>query len=313
MDKRQHSGPDTPESRGLIFDIKGYSIHDGLGIRTTVFFKGCPLHCRWCHNPESQSPAVSLIWHTNRCIRCGACADVCPHGAIGRNGKSGVTDRATCRACMACTAVCYAEARQCVGRSLTVAEALAEIQRDVPFYDESGGGVTFSGGEPLLQGDFLQALLQACRAQGIRTAVDTCGYADWAVLDRIRAHVDLFLYDLKLLDSARHRQHTGVPNELIMENLRRLAQHGHTVIVRVPIIPGVTDDPKNIRQIGEFMAATPPLRRVDLLPYHHSGIDKYARLNRSYSLTDVRPPSAEQMTAIARRLEAFGLEVKIGG
>ena len=198
-----------------------------------------------------------------------------------------------------------------MGRELSVAQVLAAVQRDTAFYDESGGGVTLSGGEPLWQADFALALLQACQRQEIHTAVDTCGFAPWATLDRLRAYTDLFLYDLKLLDEARHRQFTGVSNRLILQNLQALSQRGHQIVLRVTVIPGINDDDASLRQIGAFAAALPHLDGVDLLPYHHIGVDKYVRLDRPYQLTATRPPAAERMAEMAHLLRQFGLSVQI--
>jgi pyruvate formate lyase activating enzyme len=298
---------------GIVFDIKKFSIHDGPGIRTTVFFKGCPLSCWWCHNPEGQSPAPELVLRESRCIRCGACLEVCAQGAISWDGDVVSTDREKCILSGACVEVCYAEAREMVGQEMTVAQVMAEIERDIAFYDQSGGGATFSGGEPLLQRDFLLALLRACREEEIHTAVDTCGFAAWETLDSIRRHVDLFLYDLKLMDEARHRKFTGVSNELILKNLQRLSAQGHSIFLRVPIIPGINDDAENIRQIGTFAAALPHLKRVDILPYHRAAAEKYHRLNKIYSLPETRPPSDEKMAEITQILRGFGLQVKTGG
>ena len=239
--------------------------------------------------------------------------EACPHGAIAWDGQGPITDREQCERCGTCTAVCYAEARQSVGREMTVAQVMAEVERDIAFYDESGGGVTFSGGEPLMQQDLLLELLKACKRQEIHTALDTSGLARWETLDRVRDYVDLFLYDLKLMDSDKHRRFTGVPNELILENLTVLARRGHNIILRVPVIPGVNDDDESIRQIGAFAAALPRLRGIDILPYHHIGIDKYVRLNMDYKLTETRPPSEERMAEIASLLNGFGLPTKIGG
>ncbi len=259
---------------GLVFDIKKFSIHDGPGIRTTVFLKGCPLNCWWCHNPESQARAPERIFHESRCIRCGACQQVCEQDAISLNGNSIVTDGERCTLCGACVDVCVAEAREIVGRKMTVDQVVAKIEQDVAFYDESGGGATFSGGEPLQQGRFLLALLRVCKEREIHTAVDTCGFAAWSILDSIREYVDLFLYDLKMMDDAQHRQYTGVSNELILRNLRTLSERGHHIHLRLPIIPGINDDEGHIRQVGAFAAALPHLDQVDLLRYHHTALDK---------------------------------------
>lgn len=292
---------------GIVFDVRRYSIYDGPGIRTTVFFKGCPLRCGWCHNPESQSPRIEMILRENLCIRCGACLEACPENAIAQAGERIVTDRARCTSCAVCASVCYAEARQAVGREMSVAEVMAEIERDRAFYDESDGGVTFSGGEPLMQPDFLLELLQACRRREFHTALDTCGLAPWKTLDRVRPYVDLFLYDLKVIDSHKHQQVTGAPNDLILSNLRALSERGHSIVVRVPLIPGVNDDDGSLQQIGAFVASLPQIERLDLLPYHHIGADKYARLGREYPLADVRPLSDARLAEIERLFREYGL------
>ena len=298
---------------GTVFDIKSFSIHDGPGIRTTVFFKGCPLRCWWCHNPESQSPAQELLLRPNLCIGCGACLDVCPQGAISKNGRGIVTDLEACSACGACVDVCYSDARVLVGKTWSVAEVLAAVERDRPFYDQSGGGVTFSGGEPLMQPAFLLALLQACKERGLHTTVDTCGFAAKEVFADIADYVDLFLYDLKVMDDARHKDVTGVSNRLILDNLRMLSQSGHDLVLRVPIIPGVNDDRENLEHLGQFIASLPHLNRVDILAYHQTGMEKYQRLHRSYRLSETNPPSEARMDEIAAYLSTFGLSVKVGG
>ena len=300
-------------THGLIFDIKKYSIHDGPGIRTTIFFKGCPLSCWWCHNPESQSSQREVILHENRCIRCGACIAACPQHAIAWLDGEPITDRAVCQRCGTCINECYAEVRQIVGREMTVDLVMAEIEPDLAFYDESQGGVTFSGGEPLLQRDFLLALLQACKANELHTAIDTSGFASWETFDQIRPFTDLFLYDLKLIDDDRHREFTGVTNQPILRNLQDLSALGHSIVIRIPIVPGLNDDDESIRQLAEFIAALPRRHPIDLLPYHHIAVDKYLRLGRPYRLFEIRRPDTDRLNEIALRLQQFDLPITIGG
>ncbi len=300
-------------TRGMIFDIKKYSIHDGPGIRTTVFFKGCPLSCWWCHNPESQSSQREVMLHDNRCIRCGACVETCPHHAVAWIDGEPLTDRAVCERCGTCLSECYADARQIVGRELAVEEVMAEIEADSAFYDESHGGVTFSGGEPLLQRDFLRDLLQACRARDLHTTVDTSGCAAWDTFEQIRHFTDLFLYDVKLIDDVRHREFTGVTNQPILRNLRKLSAHGHPIVIRIPIVPGVNDDAEAIGQLADFIGSLPNHHPLELLPYHHIAIDKYLRLGKPYRLFEVRRPSDERLSEIAHVFQQAELPVTIGG
>ena len=298
-------------TRGTVFDIKRFSLHDGPGIRTTVFLKGCGLRCWWCHNPESQRPGPELLLRPELCIGCGACAEACPEGAISSETLN--TDRARCTTCGTCLEACYAEGRAIVGRMMSVDEVMAEVLRDVAFYDESGGGVTLSGGEPLLQADFAADLLRACKAHGLHTAVDTCGHVPATTFDRIRGDVDLFLYDLKLMDDTRHRQFTGATNRLILENLRQLATNGQRIVVRVPVIPGITDDSANLDAIAAFIQTLPGIERIDILAYHRIGGDKYARLGRENPLPPTKPPTEATMLAIQHRLESTGRPVNLGG
>jgi pyruvate formate lyase activating enzyme len=227
--------------------------------------------------------------------------------------KSPRTDGELCQLCGACVEVCYAEAREMVSRAVTVEEVVAEVARDVTFYDQSGGGVTLSGGEPLGQPGFVEALLEACKAQGIHTALDTCGYAPWEVLNQVRRYVDLFLYDLKIMDEGRHRQLTGVSNQEILKNLLALSAKGERIVVRVPLIPGINDDAENLEQLGAFVADLPQVERVDLLPYHPTARDKYEHLARAYQLGGVQRPSGEALNGPAEMLRKLGLRVKIGG
>ncbi|HCC32765.1 MAG TPA: glycyl-radical enzyme activating protein, partial [Clostridiales bacterium] len=227
--------------RGLVFDIRRFSIHDGPGIRTAVFFKGCPARCAWCHNPESQGMAPEIMHRPSRCTGCGECVRACPNGAIVREAEGVRISRDRCRACLTCVRTCRWGGWETVGRLVEDQEVLAEIVRDVIFFDESGGGATFGGGEPLAQAEFLHALLDGCRDRGIPTAVDTGGFGDEAVVLATAARADLFLYDLKTTDPVRHLQLTGIPVEVPLRNLELLVANHRAVIVRIPVIPGAND------------------------------------------------------------------------
>jgi len=218
-----------------------------------------------------------------------------------------------CIRCGDCTETCYAEAREIIGEEMTVAQVMAEIERDLSFYDESGGGVTFSGGEPLMQGDFVSALLQECKRREIKTAVDTSGAVSWQILDRVRPFTDLFLYDLKHMDDATHKKLTGISNQLIFDNLRQLSALDHNIILRFAIIPGLNDSEKNIKQTGEFSASLPQRHPISILPYHAAATDKYQRLNQPYQLPAIQPPTDIQMAEIADILRGYDLDVTIGG
>ncbi len=298
---------------GTIFDIKKYSINDGPGIRTTVFFSGCPLSCLWCHNPESQSLKPELLYRAGRCLLCGDCIKVCPEGAIslGDDSRLVITDRQKCTRCQTCVTICYSGAREFSGRGMNLREVMAVIERDIPFFDESHGGVTFSGGEPLMQPTFLSTLLKACRAQEIHTVVDTSGFANWNVFEQIRKDVDLFLYDLKHMDSTRHQEVTGVPNDVILANLRRLSEAGAKCIVRIPLIPGINDDEKNLLESGELLASLSHIESVELMGYHDIAQAKYEALGREYALTGTKPATETKINQAAELLRSYGLNVVI--
>lgn len=299
--------------QGKIFNIMKYSIHDGPGIRTTVFFKGCPLKCQWCHNPESQEFGQELMYRPERCAGCGQCLEICPSGAtISVEGKMEYL-REKCLTCGECCTVCHAGVRALVAQTMSVGEVMTEIEKDVVFYDESGGGVTFSGGEAMMQPEFLLEILKSCREKEIHTAVETCGFVNLDSLQTISKHVDLFLYDIKLMDREKHQAVTGVPNELILSNLRWLTEHHPKVIVRVAIVPGVNDDEEAIRRMGEFVASLKWVAEIHCLPYHKAGVDKYQRLGLEYCLPDLQSPENKKMEEIVRKLEQFGITVKIGG
>jgi pyruvate formate lyase activating enzyme len=301
---QSRASTDGAELRGLIFDIQRYCTHDGPGIRTTVFFKGCPLSCPWCHNPESISGETEVMVFEDRCIGCEACLQVCP-------GKLGLVDECTC--CSSCVDVCPTQARRMVGRAVTVPELVKELARDTVFYDDSGGGVTFSGGEPLFQPDFLIATLEVCQQRELHTAVDTSGFAPASVIQEVARLTDLFLFDLKLVDPSRHLQAIGVSNEPILANLEALSKCSTPVWLRVPVIPGWTADNENMQAILELVSATPSLQRVCLLPYHRTALPKLARMGCDSQLTHVIPPSQDEIEALAKRFESAGVDVTIGG
>lgn len=298
---------------GTIFNIQRYSIHDGPGVRTTVFLKGCPLSCPWCHNPEGLSRRPQLIYRENRCNLCRDCVSACPTGALSSSEDVISVDDGRCDGCGRCQEACPAGALEIAGREMTLQQVMAEVERDTIFYDQSGGGVTFSGGEPLLQAAFLRDLLAACRGQEIRTALDTTGYAPPETLWRVAPLVDLFLFDLKVMDSRRHRTLTGVENGPILANLRELVRRGYPTVLRVPIIPTMTDDQENILAIGELARSLGDRQRVDLLPYHGMAREKYGRLRKEYRLPDLQPPSRERMSQMGAMLEGLGLIVNTGG
>jgi pyruvate formate lyase activating enzyme len=298
---------------GLIFNIQKYSVHDGPGIRTTVFLKGCPLCCVWCHNPESISPRREVVRLEGRCALCGECRQACPLAAHATEEKALPARNPDCTFCEACVEACPTGARQVVGREMSVVQVMEEILRDRIFYEESAGGVTFSGGEPLMQPDFLLALLEACRAQALHTAVDTCGFGCSQHLLAVGRLSSLMLYDLKFMDEERHRHYCGVSNRPILENLRTLAPlHGH-IWIRVPVIPGVNDDGANLEGIARFAAGLQGVRQVNLLPYHRTGVEKFRRLGKSPPLTGLDQPSQEQLRKALRLFEGFGLTVRLGG
>jgi pyruvate formate lyase activating enzyme len=299
-------------AEALLFDVRRYSIHDGPGIRTVVFFKGCPLRCTWCHNPESQSPYAEVMLRPGRCMLCLACVESCPEDAIQFNGAL-MLDRALCTACGTCAPGCYADARQVVGRRWTLDEVMEVVQRDRAFYESSGGGVTFSGGEPLAQPEFLAAALQACKAAGLHTAVDTSGEAPWKVIEALLPWTDVFLYDLKLVDEARHRQATGVSNRRILSNLRRLSESHITLHLRLPLIPGINDDSEAIQAAVEFIRTLPHIERIDLLAFHNSAQAKYDGLGRSNPLVGLPSMPVERLQAIQSVFAAYQLPVFLGG
>ena len=299
---------------GRIFDIKRFALHDGPGIRTTVFLKGCPLSCGWCHNPEGISRERELMLRPGRCVRCYACLAACPAGALTKGPAGDIAvDRSKCDRCGLCVETCLSEALEIVGRDISVPELLAEVEKDRVFYEQSGGGVTFSGGEPLLQPEFLAEALSALRARGLRTAVDTSGFAPSAVLERIASLTDLVLYDLKVLDGTKHLETTGVENTLILENLRRLASGPASVWIRIPFIPGVNNDQGAVERTVDFLASLNSIKRVHLLPYHRGGDAKGGRVGREALCRTFAPPDPARLAAAIAALAGRGFDAVQGG
>ncbi|MBF0210705.1 MAG: glycyl-radical enzyme activating protein [Desulfamplus sp.] len=315
-----------------IFDIKRYAIHDGPGIRTTIFFKGCPLSCLWCHNPEGIEPKPKTIYDPKKCIGCFACVYSCPDKAlkVQQNGiyPSDENLLALCSRCysLICADVCPTKSRERVGKICSVDDILKEVQKDIAFYEESDGGVTFSGGEPLMQWEALVELLKGCKSVDIHTAVDTTGFTSWSILKKVAQFTDLFLFDLKMLDDKKHKLYTGVSNKSILENLKKLAlliknQNSSVkkrIIIRMPLIPTINDDEANIEATGKFIAdlednrCKSRVKEVNLLPYHDFQRSKYLKFGIDYKPQNILAPTQEQIKRVQERLEAFDLTVSVG-
>ena len=292
--------------RGVVFNIQRFSTHDGPGLRTTVFFKGCPLRCPWCHNPESQAFGSELMISRGRCIQCGSCLAVCPTGAA--SGDAGL-----CSHCGRCAEACPSAAREVAGREMAVDDVVDEISRDRVFYEESGGGVTFSGGEPLAQPEFLLSCLEACRALGLHAAIDTCGFAPREIVVAAAALSDLVLFDLKAVDPGVHERLTGASNSPILQNLRALAGGRPELWVRIPVVPGVNDDLESMAFWAALAGSLKGVRRVSLLPYHRLGEEKAARLARDVVFRPGAAPDAQSLAGLAEPFRRAGLAVTIGG
>ncbi len=304
-----------PSDSGYIFDIKHFAVHDGPGIRTTIFLKGCSLHCLWCHNPEGIDRGPELMIRSSRCNRCYSCVAVCPTKAIskGKEGGPVVVDRSKCDVCGKCAEACTSEALAVAGREATVAEVVAEVEKDRIFYDQSGGGATISGGEPLSQLRFTVRILGELKSRGISTALDTSGYASWDSLASAASLADLVLYDLKLVDAGKHVHYTHVPNALILSNLTKLSAAGRPIAVRIPLAAGVNDSSDDIARAVAFLKPLAAVRRVDLLRYHQGGREKYKNLGRAGEFEIYAPPSPARMEEIKRSFAEAGFAVTIGG
>ena len=290
---------------GIFLDIKRFAVHDGPGIRTTIFLKGCPLRCRWCHNPESISPKPEIGLLQHKCIACGACVESCPVKAHSFSGGKHLFDRSKCNACGKCVEICYPEALEYYGQKISVDEAVAAILEDKIFYDNSGGGATFSGGEPLLQAEFCTGVFKILRNEGVHCAIDTSGAVKWDKFETVLPYTDMFLYDLKHVDEKRHLQHVGSSNQLILENLERLSTYKVPIEIRIPIIPEFNADTESLNAIGKKLSQLSNITTVQLLPYHDFARSKYGAIGKSDTMPEVPVPSPEQMDVIANNLKKF--------
>lgn len=312
---------------GNIFDIQRYTLHDGPGIRTEIFLQGCPLKCLWCHSPDSQSYTGQLAWFPVLCVgiaKCGECLNACPRGAL-TNGEKKYSkfvneeieivnlDRKLCDDCQLCTQVCSPKALYFTAKKMSLKELMDIVEKDRIFYRRSNGGVTISGGEPMVQAEFATAIMKECKSRGIHTALDTSGCVEWEKYEQILNYVDLVLYDLKCMDAKQSVALIGMNNERILDNIQKIATAGVPLQIRVPVIPGINDSDTNLRATASFCASLgPSVHKVQLLPYHNLGISKYNRIGKKYQLSSINPPEKERMIDIKNHFENIGAEVVIG-
>lgn len=297
--------------KASIFNIQKFSIHDGPGIRTTVFFKGCPLQCIWCHNPESQNLGKEILYDKNKCTLCGSCIKICQNNAIELKDNDLEINMDKCTFCGDCTVCCINSAKQIAGKEYTVYEVMKEVLKDRVFYKNSKGGVTLSGGEPLIYAAFVEELLMELKKENIHTAVDTCGAVDFKVLERISKYTDLFLYDIKSMDEEKHILYTGVSNKNIINNLINLSKIHNNINLRLPIIEGINADENHIFEILKLIKNT-NIKKINLLPYHDIAMHKYEKLGRKY-YEYMKRPADEKLKRYIDIIEKEGYRVKIGG
>jgi pyruvate formate lyase activating enzyme len=300
------------DTKGIVFNIQRFSIQDGPGIRTTVFLKGCPLHCAWCSNPESQNFRPEIVHRDTLCTKCDLCIDVCPENAISVRDKGVSIDRKICTNCGDCLSVCLPGALKILGQTMSAGEVFQEIKKDADFFWNSGGGVTASGGEPLAQPDFVAALFKLCQENGIDTCIETCGHASAGALEKVLPYTSLVLFDVKMGDGKSHQKWTGVSNEEILLNLKRAIASGVPVTIRVPLIPSINDSEQELKKIAHIAAdLLKKPGKVELLPYHRFGMGKYQQLDREYELTELTTQTAPALEKMKKLFESFGLECEV--
>jgi pyruvate formate lyase activating enzyme len=297
---------------GLIFDIKRFAVHDGPGIRTTIFFKGCPLSCWWCHNPEGILKKQEIIYYDYKCINCGKCIDICSQNAIKKNNTTPARNHVLCKSCGKCVKICPTASQQLVGKQYSTEEIINEIKKDLIYFESSSGGVTFSGGEPLMQPIFLRDVLKQCKNKGIHTALDTSGYASKYILNSIINYVDLFLYDMKIINNNQHEKYTGMSNEIILKNLKTLESNKKNVILRFTVVKGITDTRENINNVLNLVSSLKKIYKIDLLTFHNVK-EKYFRLGKEYKLNNIQSPTNDEINNIKDQFVQRGFNVKIGG
>ena len=295
---------------GIIFNIERYAVFDGPGIRTIVFLKGCHLHCRWCQNPEGQNPEVELAFFADNCTGCMNCTSVCPHGAICMVNGMSTTDWSRCKQSHKCVEVCQTEARKQVGEKMTAEQVVEEVEKDAAFYRRSGGGVTLSGGEPIMQPDFAAEILRLCRSKYINTTVETSGFVRSDDLMKVLEYANFIYYDVKHMDAKKHMEGTGFGNELILENLKKIPV-GKNLVVRIPIVSGYNDSENNIRETAIFARKMGKVKKIELLPYNRLGVLKYEHIGKKYSLPDLESPTAREMNKLKSLVESCGIQCEI--